>query len=388
VTASPDRPIVVLACAGDDAAAMAPVIRGLVAQGVRVDVVAGIDVDVRPLEAALDRNSSRALYVVCDTEALDGRQLDVLRLAAQCSGVDHHHLAILPFAGHAPEVFVASLQPRLSRLGFVGYAPSQPRSTRRATQAISARPVPAPVAAPPVAAPLAAAPTIATAPTPIPPSRESSTDSIVVAPEIAVGATMRAPVPARRRRLAIAGLAAAVAIALVGAVASASEEQPQPGPATPAIAPLPEAVEPELAAVASPERSAAPTAARAPARIADAMVQAPPVAEALASRRIRALDLLLVAPLQGSSRHRDASARCRDLREANLAGWRLPTPDETAALGAAGVIASDTWWWTRTGKKSARVVWDGDSSHRQNPGKRTVAQVVCVVEDRTPTAPR
>jgi hypothetical protein len=109
------------------------------------------------------------------------------------------------------------------------------------------------------------------------------------------------------------------------------------------------------------------------------------VLAALESRRVRALDLLLVAPVEGEPmRYDDAVAHCKMLDEAGHRGWRLPSGDELVRLGLAGVIPKASWWWAARAKKRplARVVWDGDSAHRRNASRATVAGVVCVIEDR------
>jgi hypothetical protein len=104
------------------------------------------------------------------------------------------------------------------------------------------------------------------------------------------------------------------------------------------------------------------------------------VMAALAARRIRALDGLLVTfPEIPPMRLASAAKRCRDLVVDGIDGWRLPTMDELTALGGAHFVAADTIWW-RTGVKlrQPRVQWTGKSARALGASRTTDARTLCV----------
>ena len=126
------KPTVVLACASDDAVAMAKVLRRLVERGVRVDVVAGVDYDVRPFQDALVRGTTRTVYVICRSDDLDAFQVDRLRTAAQNAKVTSDRLVLVPFDPELPIDFAETVLRYLAENG---------RMVRRVTRELPPVPV-------------------------------------------------------------------------------------------------------------------------------------------------------------------------------------------------------------------------------------------------------
>jgi hypothetical protein len=118
--------VVVLACAGSDAAQITPVVRALVARGAKVDLVTGVEEGVHPLEQAVERYADRALYVLCHSEALDRYQGDLLELTVRAGEVGRARLLSVWFDPNDEGSFTASVMQRLEQIqaGDVPKAPA------------------------------------------------------------------------------------------------------------------------------------------------------------------------------------------------------------------------------------------------------------------------
>jgi hypothetical protein len=69
------------------------------------------------------------------------------------------------------------------------------------------------------------------------------------------------------------------------------------------------------------------------------------VMQALRTREVRALDVLLVARDEGPRMtYDDAQTFCRTLDVAGLDGWRLPEVGELSSLAAAGMLGGGVYW--------------------------------------------
>jgi hypothetical protein len=129
------RPVVVLACAGSDAAHITPVVRALVAGGAKVELVTGVDARVRPLEEAVEQHGDRALYVLCHSEALDRYQGDLLELTVRAGEVAPARLLSAWFDANDGDAFTATVMQRLEQIqsGALADAPApakrEPRSS-------------------------------------------------------------------------------------------------------------------------------------------------------------------------------------------------------------------------------------------------------------------
>jgi hypothetical protein len=117
--------VVVLACAGSDAAQITPVVRALVAGGAKVELVTGVDEGVHPLEQAVERYADRALYVLCHSEALDRYQGDLLELTVRAGEVGRARLLSVWFDPNDEDSFTASVMQRLDQIQ-EGGAPKAP----------------------------------------------------------------------------------------------------------------------------------------------------------------------------------------------------------------------------------------------------------------------
>lgn len=110
------RPVVVLACAEPDARRMTPVVRDLVRWGARVELVAGVETQVRPLEKALEVQGNRALYILCHSESLDRYQGDLLELTVRAGEVGPERLLSAWFSVDDPSDLFATIIRRLEQL--------------------------------------------------------------------------------------------------------------------------------------------------------------------------------------------------------------------------------------------------------------------------------
>lgn len=110
------RPTVVLACAERDAPRLTPVVRAIVAQGARVELVPGVDRNVRALETVVEAHGSRALYVLCHSEALDRYQADLLELTVRAGEVGDRRLVSAWFDPADVGSLIATVARRLEEL--------------------------------------------------------------------------------------------------------------------------------------------------------------------------------------------------------------------------------------------------------------------------------
>lgn len=90
--------MVVIASSAADAVYLTPTVRKLVARGMRVDLVAGIDVDPKPLEVAVERYGKSATYVLCLSPSLDQGERELLELIMRSSEADDDRLISTMFS--------------------------------------------------------------------------------------------------------------------------------------------------------------------------------------------------------------------------------------------------------------------------------------------------
>jgi hypothetical protein len=286
------RVTAVLACAAADARSMVAVVRALVADGARVELVAGVDTDVRPLEAALDRRRGPTLWVLCAPAGQDPRHRELLSLTIRAHEIAAANFVSATFDPADPDALVALLRPRLRQLADETSTPGIDSGILRAAEVVAAM--------------TAAAP---------PPSRS----------------------PAARAWHRIGLAALALSLVSVGAWLSvrggerASASLAQPGVAT-GPSPL------HAAEVTGPAPARAPRTA--PVAAAPASLPSPTLAvdQALMRRDIRALDALLVREVDSPRPGQDAAQTCAGLSAAGIERWRLPTSRQLAALGSAGFL--------------------------------------------------
>lgn len=323
---------------------MVEVARGLIALGVRVDVVAGVDVDARPLELALEQHDGNALWVLCRSEMLDDFQLELLALTVRATEVASAQVLALPFDPDAIGTFVSLVQRRLASLGWI-------HSTAGPTAGVPTPGVPTPAGPDPTPLPRLA---------PDDPSSAS------------ISAGERRPSGARRT---IGALALAVCTGL-GAWALAGRDGSSA--AVVSISPRGRAEVPQ-AVTGDPRPSPAPAASVVAAPPPEPMRPADAFAAALEDRSIRALDELLVTtPGDDTVTARAARTRCRALRVAGIDAWQLPDARQLTALADAGLIARDEAHWAKRGRSVRRARWSGTRMRTQGAGLRAEASAVCV----------
>jgi hypothetical protein len=126
--AAQPRPVVVLACAGSDAPRITSVVRALVAGGAKVELVTGVERQVRPLEQAVERYGEQALYVLCHSEALDRYDGDLLELTVRAGEVGDGRLLSAWFDPNDGEAFTNTVMQRLEKLQAPPELPSPAKS--------------------------------------------------------------------------------------------------------------------------------------------------------------------------------------------------------------------------------------------------------------------
>lgn len=102
------RPPVVVACAEGDAAALTPVMRGLVQRGMRVDLVPTAEGDVQGLETAVEQFGPTATYVLCRTEGIDHYHAEQCELTIRAGEVPSERVLSVEFDGDA-DAFVETI---------------------------------------------------------------------------------------------------------------------------------------------------------------------------------------------------------------------------------------------------------------------------------------
>lgn len=104
-----------------------------------------------------------------------------------------------------------------------------------------------------------------------------------------------------------------------------------------------------------------------------------PVVTALAARKVRALDVLLIATAWGKpSDYPTAVAYCSGLEIEGLGGWRLPHIGELHSLSQANMIARGMFWSSTAADTfgDARLAWNARRGHALPYAEPAVA--VCV----------
>ncbi len=318
------RVTAVLACAEADAANLVGVVRALVSDGVRVEIVC-IDRDVRPLELALDERRGPTLWVLCPGVPFDPRHRQLLDLTIAAHEIASVDLVATRFDADDPMRLVRMLRPRLRQM-----------ADETSTPGVATPPLPAVV---PTLDPVAASTSAALRRHASPGARRWRTTGVAA--------------------LALAITTAAAWVALRG---TAPLPVPQVEPAT--LGPAPVATTP-------PPVSPPPTTEPA----------VPSVDEALHDRRLRALDALLVTTEGPSTPSSAARARCAAVAYTGAPTWRLPNPKELVALGRAGFLDVEQRYWVRAGARLKSRRWTERGLERRGRGD---VVALCVADSPPP----
>ena len=363
------KPTVVLACSAADATALAKVLKSLVDAGLRVDVCAGVEVDVRALQRSLARADARTIFTLCRGRNLDGVQLEHLYRLVRQSGIPSERAFVLRFEANRADDLASTLLARLAQHGILPEAGApEPMSSQDVTSPVLVIPrelADRTIAPESTTQPIAIADTVAVEPAPyvaprlvetptkLPPERSQT--------EMRISAVLRAKPDPRSRTRVLPAMAtiAMLVLVLFGARFALGMGQ-SAAIASTGFAPAP----------ARPLAVLGPAAPALPAH----------VNEALAHGTIRALQGLLVA-IEGDTAMHGVVARkhCEKLYVAGLSDWRVPTRGELELLATGGFLpANTTWWHDGDAKEKPRAKWDGARMHTIAPTPKAAARTVCV----------
>ena len=319
------RVTAVLACSDADASALVSVVRALVADGVRVEIVSGIDRDVRPLELALEKRRGPTLWVLCPGSPIDPRHRQLLDLT-----IASHEIAAVDFVATSfdaanPLRLVDMLRPRLRQIADETSTPG--------------------IHAPILSATLAD------------PEPAAASTSVARGRAIDPGAR-------RWRTAGVAALALSLTTSAAWVALRGSGPLPVPRVQPAVVVPAPVAT--------TPPRPIAP-------RVVPPAI--PSVDDALHDRSLRALDALLVTTDGAATRAAAARAHCAAIAYADAPTWRLPSLHELAGLGRAGFLTDGQRYWIRAGTKLKSRRWNG---RRLEPRGRGDVVALCVADSPAP----
>ncbi len=426
--------VVVIACAKSRRSAMETVAAQLERRGVETLVVAGVERTVLPLLKASFRHGGGAAYLLCGSTELAGQALDRVVTAVEGNGVPAENI----WSGDLDWTRVDSLTEQLSnKLVALGVSfdtgedlAPPPKARTRSKTVVAEMPQPPPqMVARSMGVPAPDGPTSSGAvrisagpPAPTPESMDDAARDVMIA---------RGPV--QRFLSSGAGLACAgAAVVLLGSlafvlstddatdegatvasagavVADSAAAERQPAPAVTAPIAKDEARRPEPVAVAPvPAEAAADVVDSAdeiddePAQDAELeIIEAPIDAElpndaaevygALTRQSIRALDILLIAPIASKKRGRrqitarmnfeSAKAYCDELTIEGVTAWRLPGVGELGSLTRSNMLPNGRYWTATKADAfgTRRVVWNTHSKRMgSEPAKWRGGRVVCV----------
>lgn len=110
---------------------MARVVPRLVELGTRVEIVDGVDLDTRPLEAAIERHTERSAYVVCQSDELDEYQKDLLVLTIRAGEVPESLVWPTRLEPHDVDGLMGTVLKHLLELGWLAEARQHAKGRRR-----------------------------------------------------------------------------------------------------------------------------------------------------------------------------------------------------------------------------------------------------------------
>ena len=381
----------VLGCARDGRSRLGPIVEGLVARGHQVEVISDLDARSPGLLATMQRHGASALYVLFESPSLSLDRLRTLETELRGRGIPADRLRIAPLHDtESPPVrpphAIAFPSPMIDPSGSQPIVPpvATPPPLQRTTASPSRRKTstrsrPVMIGAIGIAAALAVTATVAFAMRSDGSDREGDGDGEEVA-------TVVAQPEKRAERLdAIEPVREATK-----PPAEVGEESPDGDDEDDAPeAPLEPAREP------APARDEAP-----PTEATESLSDADAVYRALSERRVRALDLLLIAPepvvrwrkrtsIKKTS-YEEATSYCAELDIEGVTGWRLATIGELNTLTAGRMLDRGKFWSVTKADTfgSSRVVWNSQTAKMgPAPTKWRGGRVLCVRSTVLPTNP-
>jgi hypothetical protein len=367
---------IVLGCSRTKRTHLAAVVETLAGRGHAVEVVSGLDDNDEPWRDAIHRLGAHGVYVLCSDENVNLRRVSRLRGLLTDASIPPSRAWCGPVDWSKPVEVVRHVE-HLLRPPSVNVPPSLARSLG-----------PSEVSGTVVASPLS---------TPMPDPEPSASQTFV---------STRISMHRNWKPLAAIGgvalLAVAAAVPLLSsdddavaesegevAVSAVAADDGTPPTVEPPSAPqeAAEAKAPESEGIVEvPENDANPEPSGAASNEQDAIISA------LADQKIRALDVLLMAPeaKELTKKGHKITARldfeaaftyCSELDIDGLKDWRLPTAGELASLSANKMLAKGVYWSETEGDSfgNERVVWSVRKK-RMKPMRRsyTGARTMCV----------
>lgn len=446
VKSSPTQRSVVIACASVRRNALLAAAGNLKRHGIEATVIAGVEQTMLPLLKASFRHGSGATYMLCGSPELHGDALARVHTAVEGNGVpgDCVWVGALDFGGD--DSLTYQLECRLAALGVSLATPPAPPNAkpRAANKTMVAGLAPA---SPAVGAPTMAPPPIATTPpnnsrmggaTPsgavriVPPTAPPAAPPPTAMDDVGRD-VFAAKTPLQRFFASRAGMACAGAtIVLLGSVAvmaATGDDDTTDASSVATASVTPQTSDAETSSVAAPSERPTPAVNQAVASdaqtptatvdsdtaldavptddvIEELIVDEQPTAAeelralpadsaevyaALTRQSIRALDILLIAPMATKKRGRrqitsrmnydKAKAYCDALSVDGVTAWRLPGVGELGSLTRSNMLPNGRYWTATKADAfgSRRVVWNTHSRRMgSEPARWRGGRVVCV----------
>lgn len=402
---------IVLGCARSKRTLLAPVVEVLAGRGNPVEVVSGIEGADGPWEDALRRHGARGIYLVCGDPELTLTRIARLREAMARAAIPVAQIWCGPADWDKPSSILrhadSLLTARRSAPPPVGLPSFQSVPGRGASEVSGRAVLPPPTSVPPHPFPPRTIPPMS-APSTMSRPDDSLTDEAVgrsrrlkIGVGVGLGAIALAAVamfawPEAKADESATQTAAAQPSEVSpkssdegeAAVAGAPQDEPDDDQPQPVVE---ESVEDE--ADAEPDTAAQPPLEieTQPATPTDAGEEAQRIFAALADQKMRALDILLIAPEatveQGRRtrpaklRYEEAEAFCENMVVEGITDWRLPDVGELGSLTESNMLARSVYWSSTKGDSfgNKRVVWNAPRRKMVSvPTRWKGARTVCV----------
>lgn len=389
---------VVLCCARDGRSRLGPVVESLAARGHQVEVVSDVDAQAPGLLATVQRRGATALYVLFESPSLPADRVRSLQTQIRMRGVPAEHVRIASATDegvapiqHSPRGFapapssVASFPstPFVDRSGSQPVAPPAPPASGsgimddytalgslKATWRRTIGRSPLVLAASLGLLVLVGIGTTAAFAMRSDPPDDATAEATITPEKTAANDVQAASDVAEDDVSAAAPLAEAAAASDSG---SAEDEVIAMAIETDEAASAPDEATPAKKGATEPEPEPEPET-EPETEASDETNDSDVVYRALSERKVRALDLLLVAPEPVVKWRRrtsvrklsfeDATSYCADLDIGGVTGWRLATIGELSTLTAGRMLDRGKFWSVTKADTfgQSRVVWNSQTA--------------------------